>query len=151
MQQCVLAAGGESGKELWVAFQQKALCVIETSAEYEVFWCLVTRIDFGLTKAGTPSNLVPSLSPCVSVAVGDLLYPHAFKFQVVHLGLLCFVFLGLHLRHMEVPRLGVKSELHLPAYTTAIAALDSSHIYDLCHRFQHHQILNPQSEARDGT
>ena len=29
------------------------------------------------------------------------------------------VFLGLHLWHMEVPRLGVHLELHLPAYTTA--------------------------------
>ena len=31
--------------------------------------------------------------------------------------LVCF--LGLHLQHMEVPRLGVESELQLPAYTTA--------------------------------
>ena len=30
------------------------------------------------------------------------------------------VCLGLHLRHMEVPRLEVKSELQLPAYTTAM-------------------------------
>ena len=31
-----------------------------------------------------------------------------------------FFFLGLlHLRHMEVPRLGVESELQLPVYTTA--------------------------------
>ena len=44
-----------------------------------------------------------------------------------------FVFyLGPHLQHMEVPRLGVKSELQLPAYTTAKAVLDLSHIYDLC-------------------
>ena len=34
----------------------------------------------------------------------------------------CFlVFLGLHLWHMKVPRLEVKSELQLPAYTTATA------------------------------
>ena len=31
------------------------------------------------------------------------------------------VFLGLHQRHMEVPRLGVESELQLPASTTATA------------------------------
>ena len=37
-----------------------------------------------------------------------------------------FVFLGLYLRHMEVPRLGVKSEL--PAYTTDTAMPDLSHI-----------------------
>ena len=33
-------------------------------------------------------------------------------------------FLGPHLQHMEVPRVGVKSELWLPAYTTAIATQD---------------------------
>ena len=32
---------------------------------------------------------------------------------------LFLVFLGPHPQHMEVPRLGVKSELQLPAYTTA--------------------------------
>ena len=30
----------------------------------------------------------------------------------------CFCFLGLHLKHMEVPRLRVQLELQLPAYTT---------------------------------
>ena len=32
---------------------------------------------------------------------------------------LLFVFLRLHPRHMEVPRLGVKSELSTPVYTIA--------------------------------
>ena len=32
-----------------------------------------------------------------------------------------FFFLGPHLQHMEVSRLGVESELQLPAYTTATA------------------------------
>ena len=36
--------------------------------------------------------------------------------------LLCF--LGPHMRHMKVPRLGVKSELQLLAYTTATAMRD---------------------------
>ena len=35
--------------------------------------------------------------------------------------LFIYCFLGLHLQHMEVPRLGVESELQLPAYTTAMA------------------------------
>ena len=40
--------------------------------------------------------------------------------------LFCFVlfFLGLHLWHMEVPRLGVCSELQLPSCTTATATPD---------------------------
>ena len=33
-------------------------------------------------------------------------------------------FLGPHLRHMEVPRLGVESELYPPTYTTATAMWD---------------------------
>ena len=43
-------------------------------------------------------------------------------------------FLGPHLnlQHMEVPRLRVKYELQLLAYTTAAAMLDLSPICDLC-------------------
>ena len=37
-------------------------------------------------------------------------------------------FLGPPLQHMEVPRLGVKSELQLLAYTTATAMWDLSRI-----------------------
>ena len=48
---------------------------------------------------------------------------------------------------MEVPRLGVKSELQLPAYTTATATQDPSHICDLRHSSPQHRILNPLSEA----
>ena len=37
------------------------------------------------------------------------------------------LFLGPHLRHMEFPRLEVRSELRLPAYTTATAMWNLSH------------------------
>ena len=49
---------------------------------------------------------------------------------------------------MEVPRLGVESELQLPTYATATATatLDPSHLCDLLHSSQ--QRLNPLSEAR---
>ena len=47
---------------------------------------------------------------------------------------------------MEVPRLGVESELQLPVYTTATAMPDPSRICNLHHSSQ---ILNPLSEARD--
>ena len=52
---------------------------------------------------------------------------------------------------MEVPRLGVKSELQLRAYTTATGVWDPSPICDLHHSSQQLWILNPPSEARDGT
>ena len=46
-----------------------------------------------------------------------------------------FFFLGPHPWHMEVPRLGLKSELHLPAHTiaTATATQDPRCICDLQH------------------
>ena len=50
---------------------------------------------------------------------------------------------------MEVPRLGVESEVWPPSTTTATQ--DPSRIRDLRHSSQQHQILNPLSEARDRT
>ena len=51
-------------------------------------------------------------------------------------------FLGSHLWHVEIPRLEVEPELRLPAYTTATAALDPSHICNLHQSSQRGQILN---------
>ena len=58
-----------------------------------------------------------------------------------------FVFLGLHLGLMEVPRLEVKLELLV--YTRATAIPDPNHICDLHHSSQQRWILNPLSKARD--
>ena len=58
---------------------------------------------------------------------------------------------GPDLWHMEFPRLGVKLELQLPAYTTATATWDPSHVFDLHHSSWQRPILNPLSEARDRT
>ena len=52
---------------------------------------------------------------------------------------------------MEVPKLGVGSELQLPAYATATATQDASCICDLHSSLWQHWILNPLSEARDRT
>ena len=62
-----------------------------------------------------------------------------------------FCFLGPNLQHMEVPSLGVKLELQLPAYTTATATQGPSHIFDLHHSSWQYQILNPLSKARHQT
>ena len=61
------------------------------------------------------------------------------------------VFLGPHLQHMEVPRIGVESELQLLAYTTATAMADPSRICNLHHSPRQCWILNSLSEARVGT
>ena len=50
---------------------------------------------------------------------------------------------------MEIPRLGIESELQLLVYTTAMAIPDLSHICDLCSSLWHRWILNSLREARD--
>ena len=52
---------------------------------------------------------------------------------------------------MEVPRLGVESELWMLAYTTAIATQDPSCVCNQHHSSRQRRILNPLSEARDRT
>ena len=53
--------------------------------------------------------------------------------------------------HVEVPRLGVQSQLHPLAYATAMATRDPSHVCDLHHSSWQRWILNLLSEARNGT
>ena len=77
-----------------------------------------------------------------------VLYPNQVLF--------CFFFgLSVFFRatpwHMEVPRLGVQSELQPPAYTRATAMPDPSHVCDLHPSSRQHRILNPQSKGRDWT
>ena len=64
-----------------------------------------------------------------------------------HPGLFNFSFSGLHVWHVEVPRLGVESELQLLAYTTVTS--DPSHTDNLHCSSQQRQILNPLREAGD--
>uniref|UniRef100_A0A480IX48 Phosphoribosyl pyrophosphate synthase-associated protein 1 isoform X1 n=1 Tax=Sus scrofa TaxID=9823 RepID=A0A480IX48_PIG len=83
----------------------------------------------------TPSQSSRGLSETSSRAAGakgrgvgpdnDLTLPctHLIFFLYIVL-VVVFIFLGPHLRHMEVPRLGVQLELWLRAYTTAHATLD---------------------------
>ena len=60
----------------------------------------------------------------------------------VHVSFFFLSFFGLNLRLMEIPRLGVESELQLSAYTTATAMPDPSWICDLHHSSQQRWILN---------
>ena len=70
-------------------------------------------------------------------------------FQEISFVLVCF--LGPDVWHMEVSRLGVKSELDLPAYTTATATQDLSHNCNLHHSSGQCWIPVPLSKARDRT
>ena len=52
---------------------------------------------------------------------------------------------------MEVPKLVIDLELQLPAYATATATLDLSHVCNLFHSSQQCWILNALRKARDQT
>ena len=60
-------------------------------------------------------SFFPTLNTDSDFAQLSIIYIILFSF------FFSFCFLGLHLQHMDVSRLGVKSELQLPAYTTATA------------------------------
>ena len=74
-----------------------------------------------------------------TVFIDSFIYRRSFLF-------VCFY--G-HTQDMEVPRLGAKSELQLPAYTTATAMWDLSHVCDVHHSSRKCWLLDPLSEARD--
>ena len=74
-----------------------------------------------------------------------------FRLQFLYLlkGFYCVLILGLHLWHMDVPRLGVESELHLLAYSHSSAGTEQClHLHPSSGQ---RRILNPLSEARDLT
>ena len=63
---------------------------------------------------------------CVNSSTYSCIYTFFFFFVFLPI-------LGQLLRHMEVPRLGVESELWMPAYARATATQDPSHICKLLH------------------
>ena len=80
--------------------------------------------------------------------------PH-FLFCLFFVFWFCFFFAFCFFRATCVAygssRLGVETEQQLPAYTIATATRDPSHICDLHHSSQQCWILNPLSEAKEGT
>ena len=76
------------------------------------------------------------------------------SFGLGWVGFFClFVFLFClepQVQHMQVPKLGVESELQLLAYTTATAMQHLSRICNPHHSSRQRQILNPLTGARGG-
>ena len=106
-----------------------------------------------LSWAVTPRNLVipPSHVSCIP---GTLPSKHSSMDRIKDDICECkgiFLLFMVYPWHMEVPRLGVKSELQLQlqAYTTATATWNPSLICNLHHSSREGCILNPLSEARD--
>ena len=79
---------------------------------------------------------------CPSIGVGTCFFFFFFFF---------FYLFRAARKTYEVSRLGVESELQLLAYTTATAMPDPSHVCNLHHSSWQQGILNPLSEATDGT
>jgi len=80
-----------------------------------------------------------------------LFEPWSLNVHSLSLSLSFLFFLGLYSQHMEVSRLQVQLELQLPAYGTATATQDLSHICNLHHSSRQCQILNPLTKAKDQT
>ena len=79
-------------------------------------------------------------------------WPIAMELKIlIYMKHIFFFFLGPHPWHMEVPGLGVESELQLLIYTTVTAMPDLSHVCNLLRSLRQHGIFNPLSEARDWT
>ena len=70
-------------------------------------------------------------------------------FLVIFFSFFSFSFLGPNPWHMEIPRLGVKSEPQLLVYSSATATPGLSHILDLPHSSWQFPIPDPLNEARD--
>ena len=69
----------------------------------------------------------------------------------IYLFIIYYFFIGLHLRHVEILRLGVTSELQPLVYATTTATWAPSRVCNLYHSSWQCQILNPASKARDQT
>ena len=94
-------------------------------------------------QAEKASNLPKVIQPgSWSSGPGLLSCKEYLYFHVPPIAINLFI-LGPHLQHVEVRRLGVKSELQLPAYATATATQDRRSVCDLCHSSQQRQFPDP--------
>ena len=88
------------------------------------------------------------MSPCSGkTSGGEILNCYGY----LQLFFFFFFFFLPHSQHMEVPRLWVELELHLPAYTTATVMPDPSRVCDLHHSSWKCQILNTLCRVKDQT
>ena len=100
------------------------------------------QISFQIVVFPAKKNFLRFL--CILKRLLDIILAMETKMKVLGISgkVFCFLFffhvLGLYLWHMEIPRLGVESELHLPAYATAM--WDTSQIFDLHHSSRQHRI-----------
>ena len=134
------------------AFGSRSTCARRDGWKYQHLWATHWFISRQGSARGTDTSVQTQ-------PLQLLLPPPMLPTTVLHssfCSIFCFVCLfvlslGPHLRHMEVPGLGVESELQLLAHPTATAMLDSSHICNLHRSLQQNHIFNPLSETKDQT
>ena len=114
------------------------------------FFCLCLQSTWEFPCQGQNQCHSSDLSHC-SDSTRSLMYctMRDLNFYLFICLFVCLLFLGTHLWHMEVSRLGVNLELQLPTHTTTMGTPDLSSICDLHSSLQQCQILNPLSETRD--
>ena len=131
-----------------------------------LFFSSLSTLSSFIQQAGKPIK-VGNKQSLVCLAGGEPVWLFSnnscsYEFVTIHLFNIlsrivlgvCFVFfflsffLGPYPRYMEVPRLGLESELQLLAYATATATSDTSRFCDLHCSSAQCRILNPLSKAR---
>ena len=110
--------------------------------------CCLFSIEFQFCKMKTMRIHCPTRNIYIYICIYIYIYIHIererereralilklfLKKIKLQKGMLLLFFLGPHLQHMEVPRLGVKSEPQLLTYTTATETPDPSCVCDLHH------------------
>ena len=138
----------------WQYFEWGFFCPVNLKEFYSILFLLVFFICIIL-----PRSLLLQLHFAMSLlAFSDEIFTFAmalFFSSIASVNLVCLLlfllinFLEPRPRHMEVPRLGVESELQLPAYTAATATQDPSQVCNLYHSSWQCWILNPLIETRD--
>ena len=97
---------------MWVNFK--------TVRKFPVKYIYLLRYCFLFVCVLCLKPFVGSSYQTIETKHSRMAYKEAFFFFFLSF----FVFLGPYLRHMEVPKLGVKLELQLPAYATTTATPD---------------------------
>ena len=88
------------------------------------------------------------LPMCVSAR--GMSSPHVAQVDLVMTFIYLFLFMAIPAAYGS-SQARVASKLQLPAYATATAMPDPSCVCDLHYSSEQHRILNPLTEARDGT
>ena len=125
----------------WLAVPTSLLTTLLVLSQKASFWirtlCICYLNFFFKLKCSRFSVLSISAVQQNDPVIHIHIYIHYFLIFCLFIYLF-ILFWGPHSQHLEVPRLGVKSELQLPAYATATATWDRSHVCNL-----HHSLWQP--------